>query len=514
MNQIRVIELDEHDDIHSIRDRIATAQSPRVILVVPWDSAVLRKPIDLQIVKRFAAVNQIGVALISSEMEVRTTAHECGLPAFRSVDAARQAAPWPLRPHDDEDELAPWKPSERKRREAQRAAIERDQADAQARKRPPIWRLIKYSLIPVVLIALLVLAVAIIPQADIVFVPRSAQIIANVNVIADPDAESVDTITAHVPAVEVKTTVRDQITVPTTGKKGIPDTRAAGTVIFVNQLNTPVRIGQGTAVRTSATSQAIRFIVTQDVDVPGGIGAQAEGRVEAVEPGFSGDVPANLINEIEGVAALAVRVSNPEPLSGGGEKEVRSVDPADRDTAREQLTKILREDANRQLEANLGQGEFLIPESLSGDILDLTYDHEVTEQADHLTLVMRVEYTALKVASEDTNNLVFTAMVHQAPPNYQLIPQGLSFRRGAAAPVDGSDQLYQFTMQGVGFAAADLDIGRATRQIAGKSIDEARDLLKQALPLRSDPQITVYPGWLPWMPWLSFRIHTEVNPQG
>jgi hypothetical protein len=66
----------------------------------------------------------------------------------------------------------------------------------------------------------------------------------------------------------------------------------------------------------------------------------------------------------------------------------------------------------------------------------------------------------------------------------------------------------------VGYAAADLDIGRATSRIAGKSMAEARDLLNQALPLKNDPAITVYPNWFPWLPWLSFRIQTEVNPTG
>jgi hypothetical protein len=38
--------------------------------------------------------------------------------------------------------------------------------------------------------------------------------------------------------------------------------------------------------------------------------------------------------------------------------------------------------------------------------------------------------------------------------------------------------------------------------------------LKELLPLKRDPEITTFPSWFPWIPWLSFRIHTEVNPQG
>lgn len=509
-----IIELDEHDDIHTVRDRLATANDPRVILVVPWDSPVLRQTVDLHIVRRFAEVQHIEVAIVSPDGEVRTTVRETGLPVFRSVEAAQRKTRWHKSANEDDEEDKPWQPSIRKTREARRAAVERDRADVQVRKRHPAWRIVKLPLMLIVLVVLIGAALVIIPQAQITLVPSSTRLIVTINIIADPEVTEIDPFTTRVPATEITTIVRQLITVPTTGKRGIPSARASGNVIFVNQLNTPVTVGKGTAVRTTATGQAVRFILTEDVPVPGGIGAQAQGRVEAVELGASGNVPANFINEVEGVAALAVRISNPEPLTGGGEREVAAVASDDRDTAREAIKPKLREAALQQLQAELGPGEFVIAESLGGTILEETFDHEITEQADQLSLLMRVEYTAVKVSSEDANRLVFTAMENQAPANYQLIPEGLSFQRGGAAPVEGSDTLFQFAMQGVGYAAADLDLSRATRRITGKSIAEATDLLKQALPLKSDPVITVTPEWFPLLPWLSIRIQTAVNPAG
>lgn len=508
-----IIELEDYDDIHSIRDRLATADGPRVILVLPWDSPTLRKAVDLQIIQRFAAANQLEVAIVSTESEVRTTAREAGLPAFRSAKAAQRKTAW--RRHDDEeDELSPWQPSARKKREAKRAAVERNQVDAQTQRRHPAWRIIKYALVLIVLVVLVGTGIAIVPRAEIKLVPRSTQLVTSLTLVADINAEELDPLTGHVPATEVSTIVRDLITIPTTGKRGIPNSRATGTIIFVNQLNAPVTVGKGTAVRTSATGQAIRFIVMDDVQVPAGIGAQAEGRVEAVEPGVTGNVPANFINEIEGVAALAVRVSNPAPLSGGGEREVRSVDAADRDTAREQIAPKLRQKAIEQLQADLGPNEFLIVESLGGTILESTFDREVTEQAEQVTLLMRVQYTAQKVSSEDVNSLAYSALENQAPAGYGLIPQGLDFQRGAAVLVDGTEDVFQFSVQGVGYAAADLDISRATQQVAGKSVAEARSALQNLLPLKSDPKIVVYPEWFPGLPPFSFRIHAEVDPTG
>ncbi len=517
MEPIQVIELEDHDDVNTVRDRIATAQSPRVLLVIPWDSRSLRTPVDMQVARRAGEAIGIDVAIVSTEGEVRAAARDVGLPAFRSVGAAQRKTRW-HKPHDEEDELKPWTPSKRKRREAERAAAERNQAVVQAQRWQPARIALKIGIFVLALLVIIFAALAIVPNAQITLVPQSTRITASINVIADPEAEEVDALTGHVPSSEVKTIVRDSITVPTTGKKSVPESRATGRVIFVNQLNSPIRISQGTVVRTSASGQALRYVLTKDVEVPAGIGAQAEGIVEAVEVGAASNVDANLINEIEGVAALAARVSNPEPLGGGGDKEVRAVDTADREKAREDIRPKLRETALKQLQENLAPGEFIIPESLSGNILELTFDHEVTEQADDLTLVMRVEYSAEKVKSEDANSLVFNALDAQTPPGYALLPEGMTFQRGEAITVATVETdtlpLYQFPMQGVGFAAADLDVGTAVQQVAGKSLEEATSLLQDTLPLKQEPQIAIFPKWFPMLPWLSFRIQAAVNPQG
>src|SRR5512139_3655059 len=109
MDPIQVIELEDHDDLNTIRDRLITAQGPRVLLVIPWDSSSLRKPVDLQVVQRFGVAHGLEVAIVSTESEIRTAAHDVGLPAFRSVEAAQRKRRW-HKHVDEEDELAPWTP--------------------------------------------------------------------------------------------------------------------------------------------------------------------------------------------------------------------------------------------------------------------------------------------------------------------------------------------------------------------------------------------------------------------
>ena len=182
MDPIQVIELEDHDDVNTIRDRLITAQSARVLLVIPWDSPSLRRPVDLQVVQRCGETNGIDVAIVSSEGEVRTAAHDVGLPAFRSVDAAQRKAHW-HKTHDEEDELKPWTPSKRKRREAERAAVERNQVVAQTARRHPAWIALKIGIFVLALLVVMFAALAIIPNAQITLVPQSTKITASINVI-------------------------------------------------------------------------------------------------------------------------------------------------------------------------------------------------------------------------------------------------------------------------------------------------------------------------------------------
>ncbi len=505
----QILELHEHEDVHSIRDRLEFAESDRVLLVIPPYSDVLKRRVDLQLIRRFAQEKRLEIALVTRDLDRRALAAELNLPAFFSVEAGQRRQRW----SSIEDDFGPYRPPDRS--EAHRAARDRDARLAPSELRRKIWAVVKAGLIGIVALAIVFSAFAVLPSAELVLVPQSERVVSNVTVLVDPAAESVDVAGGRVPARSITTDMRGEATIPTTGRKFIPTSRATGVVFFVNQLNIPFRVQQGTVVRTSAGSQATRFVVTSDVEVPPGIGAQAQAPIEAVEVGVQGNVPANFINEIEGVAALSLRVSNPDETRGGGDREVTAVDPIDLDTARATLTENLKRQALETMAATeLAATEFLLPGSLSIDaVLDATFDKEVTEQATELMLQMRVSFSALAVDSEDANAIVFAAMQAQSPAGYGLLADGLAFHRGGEAPIGDTGQ-YRFEMQGIGYAAADIDIGRALTAIAGKPARSATEILEQNLPLQKPPRITIYPSWFPLVPLLPVRMRAVVDAAG
>jgi hypothetical protein len=508
----QILELHEHEDVHSIRDRLAFAQAERVLLVIPPFGDVLKKRIDLQLVQRYAAEKRLEIALVTRDLNQRALAAELGVPTFFTVEAGQRRPRWR---RNGDDDFGPYHPPDRS--EAHRAAHDRDarvvlSADETRHK---IWTYFKYGLAGVVALSIIVSAVAVLPSAEVYLVPQSERVVVNAAVVVDPDLEAVDLAAGRAPARTVSAEIRGLKTISTTGKKSIPTTRSTGVVFFVNQLNIPFRVQKGTVVRTSAGAQATRFVVTADVDVPAGIGAQAQAPIEAVEVGALGNVPANFINEIEGVAALSLRVSNPDSTKGGGDREVTAVDPSDLVAARELLLGELKQQALVDLAQNeLSPSEFLLSSSLAVDaVLDATFDKEVTEEATELTLQMRVAFSALAVDSEDANAIVFAAMQAQSSSGYGLLPEGLVFQRSTEEPI-GETGEYRFEMQGIGYASAGIDVGRALRSIAGKPVGSAAEILQHSLPLQQPPRITIYPSWFPLVPLLPVRMNAVVDASG
>lgn len=505
----QILELHEHEDVHSIRDRLEFAGSSRVLLVIPPFGEVLKRRLDLQLIQRFAQEKRLEIALVTRDLDRRTLARELGLPVFFSVEAGQRRARW----RSDDDDFGPYRPPDRG--EARRAARDRDARLAPNETRHKLWLITKAGLIGLVALALIVSAIATLPSAEVYLVPQSERIVSNVTIVVDPELEAIDVAGGRVPARSISTDVLGKITIPTTGKKAIPTSRATGVVFFVNQLNIPFRVQKGTAVRTSAGAQATRFIVTSDVEVPAGIGAQAQAPIEAVEAGVLGNVPSNFINEIEGVAALSLRVSNPDATKGGGDREVAAVDLADLDTARALLIEQLKTQAIAQASAGeLESFEFLLPSSLTVEfVLDATFDKEVTEQATELTLQMHVRFDALAVSNEDANAIVLARMQAESPAAYGLRPDGLTFQRAAETPI-GDTGRYALEMQGIGYASADIDVNGALKSIAGKPIGTAVRLLEDTLPLQKSPHITVYPAWFPIVPFLPVRMNAVVDASG
>jgi hypothetical protein len=86
----QVIQLVPHDDVTSVRDKMAWAKTPRILLVFPHHSRILSRTLDLRLLRRHAATLGAQLAIVTRSGDLRRIAQAVGIPAFNTVASAQR----------------------------------------------------------------------------------------------------------------------------------------------------------------------------------------------------------------------------------------------------------------------------------------------------------------------------------------------------------------------------------------------------------------------------------------
>lgn len=499
----QVFYLEPNDDLPIIREMLSWSRAQRVVLVVNPRSPVLQSKVNLKLLHRYGINLGKDVSLVTGDRVTRELAYEVGLPTFFNVESATRKEWSGNKELDDipvlEQRLE--KPSRR-----QKSAW-------QMKTESPhfVPRLIASLLFILILLVLAAGVVLVLPGATISMAPVTEPIEQMIEIKADPNLAQIDYETKVVPARLLGIEVEGTTQVPTSAKRDSPDSRARGKIVFINQLNQPVDVPVGTVVSTSAGTP-IRFTTVEQVTVPGQIGGTTETSVIATDAGPSGNVQPFLINKVEGPLATQVKVINDLGMTGGGVRQVGVVTQADKDQARSILMQQLNQEAMAKLQSELGEQEFIYPESVMVFPLDETYDRFVGEQADALGLKMRVAARGTVIGGYNANALILDQLEKNIDPNYRLLPQGLTFQPGEVLSI-GEDGSVVFKMRVLGNAGYRVSKPELIESIQGKPVAWALDYLNRNYRLREPPTITVMPDWLGRVPFFPFRVQVQVKTE-
>ncbi len=479
----QVIHLEADDNITAVRARLEKAEASRVLLVVPARCQAFDSLLDFKLLQRYAESQALEVALVTNSSQRRVLARQLGFSVFIAEKWGEKRTKW-RRP-----------------------------------KATPRWgarlswgeRIFGAFVFLVAISAVLAVALLIVPSAEITLVLANEAVDATVPVQADPELDMIDYGAGQIPARVVQVEIGGKAQIPVSGTKDAPDEPARGLVFFINNINQPVTVPEGTVIATS-TGSTIRFTTVEEVIVQGTVGAVGEVEAVAVDPGPGGNVRANLINMIEGPLSLQVRVTNPEAMEGGSVKQVGMVTAADQERLKTVLLQQLQQAAYSQLSEQLEEGEFLASESVALDhIVTEEYDKPIEEQADILALEMEVMFRGTAVGEEDANALIWAALEAVVPEGFVLASQDLQYQRGEITDVE--DGKVSFVMRGFGSVMAGVNEKAIKEAIRGQPLDLAEEYLIQNLRLEEPPVIEVTPTWPGRVPWLGFRINISTQEE-
>ncbi len=482
----QIIYLEKEDNITVARERLEWAQVKQVLLVIPHGNKEFRDPLNLRLLYRTAAELALEVAIVSKDSVIRQLAREEGFRVYSS-EGLGQRGRWKGKP------LKPRIP-----------ASSREDFAVPKRMSARLGEQILAATFALALIVIGIMAVVlIVPSAEVTIEPGVEAVSASMVIRANPDIEEVNEETVEIPARVVEIKVEGTEQTATTGQKDMADTRAGGTVVFINQLSEEITIPEGTVVRTSAGVN-VRFNTVETVILPPN--GTAEARVIAVEPGPSGNVSALTINTIEGPLAVKARVINDSATKGGAVSRTATVSNEDKERLRRLLVQRLHQEAQTTLQEELEEQEFLVPETVTVTyIIDEIYDKNPDEPAEFLNLTLRVMARGAVINRADANKLALRQLENQIPAGYELLPENLNFRIEDAMTVEGNT--ITFNAGATGFAVAQIDVGQIRELIRWQTIHESHEILRNRLPLAGEPEIKVSPNWLGRVPWFPFRIY-------
>ncbi|NJN80712.1 MAG: hypothetical protein HC797_09730, partial [Anaerolineales bacterium] len=334
----KIITLESHDDLISVRDKLSWAKTPRILLVWPKYEDVTLRLLDLKVLQRHADSLGAQLGLVTRRSNVRRDAESLHIPVFDSTASAQKDV-WLESPP-------------RKRRIPKPPQVDLRKMREESVIKEAAWTkslLGRIIIFTIGVLSVLVLAGLFIPRAVVTLHPESKIISAVIPVQASLSFSSVS-LSGGLPAQEIFVTVDIEKTKTITSRIAIPKTKSKGFVQFQNLSSSEVTIPAGTIV---STSSLIRFETLNRTVLTGGVNAIVEVPIQAVNAGEVGNVDAEEILSVEGPLGLLMTVTNPEATTGGDDENVIGANETDRTALREEVLNELRLKAEIQIRSQI-----------------------------------------------------------------------------------------------------------------------------------------------------------------
>jgi len=491
----KIITLESHDNLISVRDKLSWAKTPRILLVWPKYEKVSLRLLDLKILQRHADSLGAQLGLVTRWNNVRRDAESLNIPVFDSTASAQKDV-WLESPP-------------RKRRIPKPPQVDLRKKRDEVRIQEPAWvksLLGRIILFAIGVLSVLVLAGLFIPRAQVTLFPESKLVSAVIPVQASLSFNSVS-LNGAIPAQEIFVIVDVEKIKVVTSQIAIPKTKAKGFVQFQNLSSSEVTIPAGTIV---ATVDLIRFETLNRTILQGGVNQIVEVPIQAVNAGEGGNVEAESIISIEGPLGLSMTVTNPESISGGEDENAIGANENDRAILREETLNELRLLAETQMRTELADKDFLIVDTLElKEILVEEFSPLENEAGDTLTLIMQAEFSALYVFANDMQTLTSSYLNASIPEGFSVIDE-MQFEL-IDTPFTDSDGVTRFQLQISQNTVKHVDVLQVFNVIRGYNLQNAKDELIESFPFRQEPQITINPSWWNFLPLIPFNISVEVK---
>jgi CxxC motif-containing protein len=491
----KIITLESHDDLISVRDKLSWAKTPRILLVWPKYENVTLRVLDLKVLQRHADSLGAQLGLVTRRMNVRRDAESLGIPVFKTTTLAQKESWGESTPRVKRTPKMPRKGLRTMRDEIY--------------LKEPVWRaslLGRVVTFTAGVMAVLVLAGLFVPRAEVTLNPEAQAISVVIPVNASASFETVS-LSGEIPSQTISVTASNEQTVDIKSRVSIPKEKATGIVQFTNLGSDEISIPEGTVV---ATNTLVRFVTLNETLLPAGVDEVVEVKVEAFAAGERGNVDAGAISIIEGTLGLSAKVTNLEMTTGGSDSEVLGATEDDRAALRDSVLAGLNGIAEAQIRSKIGLHDFFIGDTLVlKEILSEEFSPPDGQEGSTLTYSVEAEFTGHYILEEDLRALATSSVMASIPQGFS--PTGGLTLNPLEEPFTDASGITRFPLQATQSTLRDVNIMQVFNLIRGRNTQKAAATVKEVLSLQNEPQIKITPSWWPWMPLIPFNISVEVK---
>jgi hypothetical protein len=491
----KIITLESHDDLISVRDKLSWAKTPRILLVWPKYEKVVLRVLDLKVLQRHA--NSLGaqLGLVTRRSNVRRDAESLGIPVFASTTKAQREL-WP--------DSAP-----RNRRIPQTPRRDLRSVRESVYQKEPSWRTSlpgRIIIFTVGITAVFAMASLFIPRAALTLHPEARTQSVVIPVSASQANESIS-ITGLIPAHAVSVTVSAEQLLAISSKISVPNSKAKGVARFTNLSQGEVDIPAGTAVTTESSN---RFVTLNETRLPSGIDQFVDVPIEAFEAGTQGNVEADAITLVEGVLGLSISVTNPSPLKGGSNSQLVGATDEDRAKLSGVVMDSLHRDAESKFRAQIAPADLLLLDTIEiTQIIEENFVPPIGQPGKTLTLKMQAEFSARYVLDDDLRELSLTTLNASVENGFKA--SALPTYKVIKAPSTDSSGVSHFDLEVTRALLHQVDEMQVFSIVRGHKPQEIKKVLASTLSLRQKPEIALAPSWWPWLPLIPFNISVQIK---
>ena len=486
-----IIHLETNDDLGSTCEKITRSRSTKILLVLPREKGILEKRLDLALLSRQARHMGLQLALVTRSAEIIKNAYKSGIPVFSTIEKARKGR---LRISTKKNIRLPDKRPDHKQL-VQYFSDDRSLSLGHHE----VWRIPAFL---AGLISVLSLCLLFLPQAQISLKQRIQKHEVQIPLRAIPDI-SPASMFGELPVKMDTISVRGEGKSRATGNILFPIKKAAGVLEVHNLSDRTILMPVGTIVRTQGDSP-VRFITLHPIQVQTNLTNPEIVRIEALEPGSSGNVQENSIQTIEGGTGIYLSIINSTATKGGEDINETAPSPEDIKKLQDEITSQLMEKAFENFRLQQSDRVYLEDSIKVKEVSDIVINPEEGIPSDNLEIELTAAVEIWYYMQTDLERIVQTALQASLPGGLLPINETLSVINVGNKEI--LENGFQWQVNASVLAYPGWEMEKILPLILGKKITQAEQVLMDQLDLQEAPSITVWPKFWERIPMLPFRI--------